>query len=44
MVKRALILVALAAILVALAGCQTVAGFGRDLTGAATAVEAWMTR
>ncbi len=43
MVRRVLLVVVLAVLLISLFGCQTIAGMGRDVTGASEAVEGWIT-
>ena len=44
MVRKVLLAVILVGLLVLLFGCQTVAGAGRDVTGASEAVEGWITK
>ena len=44
MIKRMLLLVVLAALLVSLFGCNTISGIGKDITGAADTVEGWITK
>jgi predicted small secreted protein len=43
MIRRVLFVVVLAVLLISLLGCQTIAGMGRDVTGASEAVEGWIT-
>jgi len=42
MIRQLLLMVILAALLFSLSGCQTIAGAGRDITGASNAVESWI--
>ncbi len=44
MVKKAIIAVVLVWVVVAAVGCNTVAGFGRDITNAARATEGAITK
>lgn len=44
MIKRVLLVVVLVALLVSLFGCNTISGFGRDISGAAETVEGWITK
>jgi len=44
MIRRVLFIVVLAALLVSLFGCNTISGFGRDISGAADTVEGWITK
>ena len=44
MIRRVFLVAVLAVLLLSLFGCQTVAGMGRDVTGASEAVEGWITR
>jgi len=44
MLKKMLLMLVLAVLLVSALGCQTVAGLGRDITGASEAVEGWITK
>ncbi|MBL7153978.1 MAG: entericidin [Phycisphaerae bacterium] len=42
--KRVLLAVVLVVLLVSLFGCNTISGFGRDISGAAETVEGWITK
>jgi len=44
MIKRMLLLVVLAVLLVSLFGCNTISGIGRDISGASQTVEGWITK
>jgi predicted small secreted protein len=44
MIKRVLLIAALAVLLVSLFGCNMISGFGRDITGASKAVKDWITK
>ena len=44
MIKRVLLAVVLVVLLVSLFGCNTISGFGRDISGAAETVESWITK
>ena len=44
MVKKMLLAVVLAVLLVSLFGCNTISGLGKDITGAADTVESWITK
>ena len=44
MIKRVLLAVVLVVLLVSLFGCNTISGFGRDISGAAETVEGWITK
>lgn len=44
MIRKMLLVVFWAALLVSLFGCNTISGFGRDITGAADTVEGWITK
>jgi len=44
MIRRLLLTVLLAVLLVSLFGCNMISGLGRDITGASNAVEDWITK
>jgi predicted small secreted protein len=44
MIKRVLLIAALAVLVVSLFGCNMISGFGRDITGASNAMENWITK
>ena len=44
MIRRLLLTVILAILLVSLLGCNMISGFGRDITGASNAMENWITK
>jgi len=43
MIKRIVLVIVLAMAAVSLFGCNTVSGFGRDISGASQTVEGWFT-
>ena len=43
MIKRMALVIFLAVLAVSLFGCNTISGFGRDISGAADTVESWFT-
>jgi predicted small secreted protein len=44
MIKKMVLVIFLAVLAVSLFGCNTVSGFGRDISGAANTVEGWFTK